>query len=159
MKNKTYICDNCGKGFTEKTNLARHRKTVCKKTGKNIYYSKRYICQRLGCGAKFKRELQLRHHMTEECVGAVEPFFDESSKMFKCGLPGCDMSSSKKGNIVRHMMERRCQDLKEVKKICKPSCQVCGKMFFTAYNVTRHMKAIHAESLYVCIYFTFSQVT
>jgi uncharacterized Zn-finger protein len=93
-----YVCDKCGKQFTEKHNLTRHMKT-------HVDSSQTYPCNI--CGKEFKRADHRKRH--------------EESHNYTITCPVCGRYFNRRENMLRH---RALHERPEVRPTMKrPSIQ------------------------------------
>lgn len=144
---KTLQCAHCAKGFNTRQHLHRHEKT----------HFPTMECTYEGCDAKFRRQSQLRKHISD---------VHTMSKRFKCPHEGCardfnhqsrmDMHIFKKHSAVPryHCSHENCDEklftwsalqahIKTNHK--RIPCDLCGKLCAGPAAIAEHAKEVHGD--------------
>ena len=155
LKERPFSCteEGCGKIFSLKTDLVRHRRGVhlkeknyiCESEGCGKAYAlktdlgrhirsvhlkeRKYICEREGCGKRFAMKGNLKVH------GRT---VHQNVRPYTCKEEGCDKAFALKKSLVIHMSGVH---LNERNYICEK--EGCGKAFGLKFNLQRHVKAKH----------------
>ena len=105
-----YECENCGRGFTFKSQYNSHRRVHLKIQG--------YVCFKANCGQRFKRESELNAHLKAH-----------TSKPISCEY--CDYKNTDKRNVRAHMRVHSDE--------LPFFCILCGKRFKWQEQKKRHL--------------------
>ncbi|KAM4642134.1 uncharacterized protein O3C94_016517 [Discoglossus pictus] len=117
---KPFVCKECGKCFTVQSNLIRHKKIH---TGE-----KPFVCSE--CGKCFSDNPHLITHMRVHT----------GEKPFACA--DCGKCFGNNGNLIKHQRVHTGE---------RPfSCSVCGKCFTQQSNLTTHQKVHTGEKPFIC---------
>ena len=134
LTEKNHVCDTCGKEFSKKDHLTKHKKEVHDRS--------RIIFQCNICNKAFKRYAHLKSHY--DMLHAIK------DADLKCNICSKCFNSLEKlqSHISSH--ERKYK-----------SCEICFKQVATSQALLSHYKSIHEENKpYYCIlcdrYFTLS---
>lgn len=97
---KKYLCTDCGKSFSLKTSLKRHKEYICQKKKKrktpqedNSGENKMYVCDQ--CNRGYALFTSLYRHKRFEC-----------NKEPKFSCPVCHIKCKQKSNLDRHVRNR-----------------------------------------------------
>ena len=88
-----YVCDKCGKQFTEKSNLTRHMKT-------HVQSSQAYPCD--VCGKEFKRADHRKRH--------------EESHNYTINCPVCGQYFNRRESLLRHRALHESPEVRPMRK-------------------------------------------
>ena len=88
-----YVCDKCGKQFTEKSNLTRHMKT-------HVQSSQTYPCD--VCGKEFKRADHRKRH--------------EESHNYTINCPVCGQYFNRRESLLRHRALHESPEVRPMRK-------------------------------------------
>ncbi|CAG2178439.1 unnamed protein product, partial [Oppiella nova] len=124
VNERPFVCvyPDCGKRFTHKTNLNRHKRLH---SGK-----KPFKCDEKDCGKCFLYKYYLNGHKS---------IVHSKEKRFHCDYKGCDQKFAYKMGLIRH---------KRVHSGEKPfACYVmdCDKRFTRKSDVNKHKKVVHLK--------------
>jgi len=109
-------CDACGKMFTRRSNMERHRQTV--HGGVRLF-----PCE--SCDASFKAKETLDKHIR---------FVHIRADLHQCNM--CDRKFTRVSNLNRHMRDTH-------EKLQRFNCRACDRVFNTRFNLERHSKRHH----------------
>ncbi len=148
VKEKTYSCPTCKRGFNVISVLHRHMK---------IHEEREFICE--VCGKEFARKDNLKQHSK----------IHSNQKQYKCHV--CEASFAQGSGLVKHIKIH--DDKKDHicvmcgKGFCRLDnmlehvrthigeklyqCDVCSKMFAQRSGLTKHMKSHSSEKVYCSI--------
>ncbi|XP_035878430.1 histone-lysine N-methyltransferase PRDM9-like [Phyllostomus discolor] len=145
---KTYVCRECGRGFTWKSNLIRHQRThsgekpyVCRECGRGFTYKpvlithqrthsgeKPYVCSE--CGRGFTGKSGLITHQRKH----------SGEKPYVCRE--CGRGFTQKSHLIIHQSTHSGE---------KPFvCRECGQGFTWKSHLLRHQRTHSGEKPYVC---------
>ncbi|GFS13480.1 zinc finger protein 184-like [Elysia marginata] len=111
---KTYVCDKCGQGFSQKLGLVSHQRAC--------YHLQEYLCDL--CGQSFNHAQSMRAHRRVVHLG---------EKRFKCSV--CSNSFSDQRNLRRHM---------RIHENSFPyACPVCSQKYRHSNSLKAHMVNKH----------------
>ncbi|XP_073966530.1 uncharacterized protein [Choristoneura fumiferana] len=129
----TYICDQCGKVFTEKPKLIDHIAThnIIKGITKiNLIRTCKFSC--LSCDGLFATKSDLINHDIKV----------HDSKVNYKACEKCDFKAIKNSDLIRHVRTHSDQ---------KPyQCTVCDSKFSASYPLKVHMRIHSGEKPYSC---------
>ncbi|XP_033208883.1 gastrula zinc finger protein XlCGF7.1-like [Belonocnema kinseyi] len=104
LRQKTFICDECGKSYGRKDSLTYHKKYACKQEPHGLrsnmtknrpkILKPKYIFDE--CGTTYTNKSNLQQHNEVAC--------DKKDPRFVCNH--CDYKSMSKSNFTRHIMRR-----------------------------------------------------
>lgn len=128
-----YICKICNKGFISPSKLKVHQ--VAHQTTKN------FVCNKRGCGKKYKHRSDLVRH--------VRLYHNKNVKWLKCNL--CKYVTRVKSSLKTHMKSHNGGRLPREKKIACPiancNMKLDGQVELDAHLIT-HNTGIQAA--YIC---------
>lgn len=112
-KEKPYICQVCGKSFTQNTTLKTH--VAAKHTGNQIE------CDFPGCEKKFPRNSFLILHKKRD---------HENIRKYDCNINECKKQYKQKCHLDRHIEASH--------KNIRHNCQFCDKSFSKSWSLKLH---------------------
>ncbi|XP_034340659.1 zinc finger protein 92 homolog [Arvicanthis niloticus] len=120
IADKRYLCQQCGKSFSRRFNLIKHR----------IIHSgeKPFECSE--CGKLFRRRLALLEHQR----------IHSSNKPYECGE--CGKTFMHSSNLVKHQIIHSSE--------MPFTCRVCGKVFRSSFMLLEHARTHSGEWPYIC---------
>lgn len=124
-KEKPYVCEVCGKGFSRKHHLVNHH--VVHMSSEERAKLRKYPCEE--CGKMFTRKEYLKQHSHST----------EKIKVYEC--PWCCKSFVLKSSLIRHMA---CHKSKNIK------CDMCDKYFFRLDVLREHQETHKSEKKETC---------
>ena len=128
MKKKKHFECECGKQFSSKKTLQRHKNSV------HAEVKKVFQCE--FCNIKYSRKDNLKTHQQNICQFSVH----DKKKRFECKCG--DQFSDKKG-LQRHENSVHAEVKKDFQ--CK-----CGKQFSDKRCLQRHENSVHAKKVFQC---------
>lgn len=120
---KNYSCDDCGSAFSRLTILKNHKFRAHGKAPKQPL-----TCE--VCGMQFLQESRLRNHMAKHM-----------KESHSC--PHCDKVFAHKNNLTTHI-----KGIHEQNK--NYECQYCSRRFGNSYNLKVHIRIHTGDKPYVC---------
>ena len=128
-----YVCDKCGKIFTNIISLRAHKYTHMAKNKKKYYYSHstdRHACPI--CNKTFSSNDYLTQHVLTHA----------DAKTHLCSQ--CGKGFYTKGSLIQHMIQHRSNEEK------KWSCGECGKKYSYQFMLRNHQLTHNNEKPFVC---------
>ncbi|XP_026481471.1 gastrula zinc finger protein XlCGF57.1-like [Ctenocephalides felis] len=129
LSSKEWVCENCGKSYSTRGNLARHIKFECGKMPE-------FQCKL--CNKQMHQKGNIIHHLKRSSfsqsryqVWIPDP---PSTEKFPC--PHCPKSYRYKGSLLNHMKF-------ECGKEPAFQCHLCDKKMHQKGNLVQHVKSVH----------------
>ncbi|ODM90341.1 putative zinc finger protein [Orchesella cincta] len=124
QKMDVHQCKKCGKSFTLKSNLVKHKKV----------HTQTQLHQCTLCDKSYKSKFNLSDH--------VKTAHSTSAKHFVCKEPQCSYSSYIISGLKNHVRKVH----RGKKNTTKPAnCIVCGKTFASRAPLESHILAVHTK--------------
>lgn len=123
---KPFVCDLCGKEFSQKTVLEAHHSTHVQE--------RNYSCE--VCQKRFKSSKLLKLHVTRHVKGAQTR---QESEPLECDV--CHKQYSSKMSLKNH---------KQIHSDTKIACTFCGKNFKIMAHLKVHLRSHTKEQPYEC---------
>ncbi|KAF6778108.1 Zinc finger protein [Paragonimus kellicotti] len=117
MEGTANVCPDCGKVFTERSLLVRHRIS---------HAAAKYVCHL--CSRPFVRDDKLKRHI--RCVHSSE-------RPFKCEF--CSKAFARKDKLQEHTRHHN-RDITF-------TCPVCAELFVMRSHLNRHLRGVHKLKL------------
>lgn len=131
-----FLCNLCGKEFSDKYNLDKHVR----------FFHKRdfgFSCHVCGMGKPSKRELTIhlfRSHKEDPVVKKMQK--EEGIRLIKCEVKGCTGVFLKQEELDKHK-ENKHKDVDGQHD--RFWCDVCGKGFYLMTKLRYHTKRVHEK--------------
>ncbi|XP_052233490.1 uncharacterized protein LOC127846353 isoform X3 [Dreissena polymorpha] len=178
INEESFICQQCGKSFSTKSNLTKHillhgdkqhKCPYCEKAFHLDIYLKEHLSgvhlnhfkyQCNDCGRMMKSKTGFNEH--------VRVFHTKNAQVYTC--PECNKQFKQRGNLRSHMFSHS-EERKFACDIClksfkypdqlsrhklehrstvKFSCIICNKNFFRNTELKKHIELYHSGLVYVC---------
>ncbi|CAB0013519.1 unnamed protein product, partial [Nesidiocoris tenuis] len=117
-----YKCKLCGKHYSHRQSLFRHKKFQCDGAA-NLF-----TCS--DCGRAYRYKISLNRHIRYEC---------QKEPKFFCNL--CPYKAKHKSSLKSHVFTRH-RDLTSALALARLTCNKCGKVFRHYQNLWTHRKYV-----------------
>ena len=139
----SHNCQDCGKGFNQKSNMVEHRKSHNRKGDNKIQCN---MCQ-----IYFQTEAQLINHNNKQHPQDIQNTDDEDiplkeAKQFNC--MECDHQTTNEHMLTKHMKLAH----NTHKPMVEFKCHSCAQEFWGMWNLRNHRQDAHGKSKVKCRY-------